>query len=70
MPSTTTSPLMTLVSEFHEPIPGVKKSTSIAEGVEKAEKQGPGTYWLLRPPVKIVIRDTKRKVKTKTKSAK
>lgn len=50
-----TRPLMTLVDAAGHPIPGVSKSTSEVEAMEKASRLGPGIYGLIRPEATIVV---------------
>ena len=50
-----TRPLMTLVDAAGHPIPGVTKSSSEVEAMEKASRLGPGTYGLIRPEATIVV---------------
>lgn len=50
-----TRPLMTLVDASGHPIPGVSKSTSEVEAMEKASRLGPGVYGLIRPEATITV---------------
>ena len=50
-----TRPLMTLLDENFDPVPGVTKSSSYAEALEKASMLPDGTYYLQRPAATIEV---------------
>ena len=55
MSITITRPLMTLLDGNGLPVPGVSKSTSEVEAMEKASLLPDGTYYLQRPDATIEV---------------